>query len=92
MTDNDPNNGVLAVKLDYIQKDISTIKADVKEIKADFISRREFETQMKDIDAKFTAAIKVNEDKTVFISRIVYSVISVLAMATLTAIIKGIYK
>jgi hypothetical protein len=37
-----PNNAVLEVKLDYISKDITVIKADIKEIKSDFIARREF--------------------------------------------------
>lgn len=45
-----PNNEVLAVKLDYIQRDISVIKADLKDIKNDAIGRREYAEKIKDID------------------------------------------
>lgn len=37
-----PNNSVLEVKLDFIQRDIKVIKEDVKEIKNDYLTRREF--------------------------------------------------
>lgn len=44
------SNNVLAVKLDYIQKDISVIKADLKDMKNDAIGRREYTEKIKDID------------------------------------------
>lgn len=46
-----PNNAVLAVKLDYISKDITAIKSDIKDIKNDSISRREFTTYTDEIQA-----------------------------------------
>ncbi len=49
-----PNNEVLAVKLDYIQKDISTIKADIKEMKNDSIGRREYTENKKECDTLIT--------------------------------------
>lgn len=48
-----PNNEVLAVKLDYISKDISTIKADIKEMKNDAIGRREYNDNKKEYDLQF---------------------------------------
>lgn len=37
-----PNNAVLEVKIDYLLKDVQTIKTDVKEIKNDYLTRREY--------------------------------------------------
>lgn len=37
------------VKLDYLRQDIREIKSDVKDIKADFVSRREFTEGLNDI-------------------------------------------
>jgi hypothetical protein len=48
-----PNNAVLEVKLDYIQRAVTTIQSDVKEIKNDYVSRREFSTAISDNQAAF---------------------------------------
>lgn len=50
-----PNNEVLAVKLDYIREDIKIIKGDIKEIKSDFIARREFNDYKKEINSELIA-------------------------------------
>ena len=49
-----PNNAVLEVKLDYISKDITVIKADIKEIKSDFIARREFNEAVSTLRKQIT--------------------------------------
>ena len=49
-----PNNAVLEVKLDYISKDITVIKSDIKEIKSDFIARREFNDTVSTLRKQIT--------------------------------------
>lgn len=56
-TTEQPNNAVLEVKLDYISKDITTIKADIKEIKNDFVARREFNDAIAVLRKQITSPV-----------------------------------
>ena len=37
------SNSVLAVKLDFIQTDLTTIKSDIKEMKVNYMPRTEYD-------------------------------------------------
>lgn len=52
-------NSTIDVKLNYIQRDLNVILADVKEIKKDYVTRREFENSTKNSEAK--EVLKNNE-------------------------------
>lgn len=87
-----PTNSVLEVKLDYIQQDIKVIKSDVKEMKSEYITRREFEEKSKEnkdaVDVQFDT---INE-KVSLLNRVLYWVIGVLALAAATSFFKLIFK
>ncbi len=81
MPDEQPPNSALDVKLDYIGKDITEIKTDIKEIKSDYIIRREFNEALKDIRLQLA-----------FFQKIVYSVFAVMGLTVLGALFKLIIK
>lgn len=81
MTEDITTNEVLNVKLDYIQKDIAIIKTDIKEIKSDYIIRREFNEALVEIRSQLA-----------FFQKIVYSVFTVVGLSVLAAILKLIIK
>jgi len=81
MQDETPTNGVLGVKLDYVIKDMSIIKADLKEIKQDFITRREFETSNLEINEKIK-----------FLNRSVWSVVGTVFTAVGIALLRLVIK
>lgn len=85
-------NEVLSVKLDFMQKDIAVIKGDVKEIKSDFVSRREFAEKTKEELDKNEARFKVGEDKVGKLYSIVYWFAAVSGLATFASLAKYIYK
>lgn len=76
-----PPNSALDVKLDYIQRDIGEIKKDMKEIKADYIIRREFNEALKDIRTQLA-----------FFQKIVYAIFSVMGLAIAGGLFKLIIK
>lgn len=76
-----PTNSVLEVKLDYIQKDVLVIRQDVKDIKNEYVSRREF-----------TDALTAIRDEFSPIKKFVYAIISILGLAVLGAILNLILK
>lgn len=81
-----PSNSVLEVKLDYIQKDIAVIKSDVKEIKSDYISRREHEAKIIEITDKVDTRFKANEENTKKLYTLVYWIGGLFGAATLASI------
>jgi hypothetical protein len=81
MSDEQPPNSALDVKLDYIQKDIGEIKKDIKEIKTDYIIRREFNEALLDIRRQLA-----------FFQKIVYSVFSVMGLGLAAAVFKLVFK
>jgi len=81
MQEETPTNGVLEVKLDYVLRDISIIKTDLKEIKQDFITRREFETSNFEINEKIK-----------FLNRSVWSVVGTVFTAVGIAMLRLIIK
>lgn len=85
-------NEVLSTKLDYIQKDITTIKGDIREIKSDFITRREHETSVKDLDSRYQIQISDINNKVSFLNKVLYSLVGLLVTATIGAVLKLIYK
>lgn len=86
-----PSNSILEVKLDYIQKDLAVIKGDVKEIKADFISRREFDADLKDLGIQNSLRFAAIEDKVSILNRVLYGMVGLLGTATIISILKLIY-
>ena len=60
---------------------IGEIKADIKEIKNDFVSRREFNETLKDV-----------RERVGFFQKIVYSIFSVIGLAVLGAILNLVIK
>lgn len=94
-----PTNSVLAVKLDYISKDISAIKNDVADIKKDNITRREFETHVKDTDDKLTNKLLLVDQKIAEVAKdsdwntkILYGVLTLVIGSIITAVMKLIIK
>ena len=92
MQDESPTNSVLEVKLDYIQKDINVIKSDVKDIKNDYISRREFGVSNKDLEEKLSERISVVNDKANQHSKVIWGVVTALLLMIASAIGKLIFK
>lgn len=98
-----PSNSVLEVKLDYIQKDIAVIKSDVKEIKSDYVTRREFENNLRDLAAKTTliaqeldtktdTRFKVAEERIDKIYTVLYWFLGLLGAATFASFSQYIFK
>jgi hypothetical protein len=60
-----PPNSSLDVKLDYIQRGITEIKGDIKEIKSDYMTSREYEIRHKELTDKVTDLMqaKIVSDK-----------------------------
>ncbi len=76
-----PPNSALNVKLDYMQRDIKEIKDDVKDIKNEYVSRREF-----------TDSVKAIREEISPLKKFVYAIISVLGIAVLGAILNMVLK
>jgi 3-dehydroquinate dehydratase len=57
------SNSVLEVKLDYLQKDITAIRVDVKEMKSDVIFRREFNEAMVTLRKEHEASLTLRDDR-----------------------------
>jgi len=69
------------VKLDYIQRDLREMKSDIKDIKTDFITRREFNEGIKDIEKDVT-----------FLQKIVYGAVGLMCIAVLGGIFKLVIR
>jgi len=69
------------VKLDYIQRDIRAMAVDIKDIKTDFISRREFVEAIKDLEKDIT-----------FLQKIVYGAVALMCIAVLGGIFKLVIR
>lgn len=85
-------NDVISVKLDYIQKDIAVIKADIKDIKSDYISRREFGTQVSDTNDKNQVQFDNITEKVSLINRTLYWTIAFIISSVGYAILKTFIK
>lgn len=85
-------NTVLAVKLDYMQKDIFEIKTDVKELRGEYISRREATQLAKELEEKTSARFVVGEERVSRLYSIVYWFMGILGTATLVSFFKLIFK
>lgn len=82
MTDiEQPSNSALNVKLDYIQRDINEIKADVKDIKKEYVSRMEFNEAMKSMREEIAP-----------LKKFVYAIISILGVAVIGALLNMVLK
>lgn len=81
-----PNNSVLEVKLDYIQKDIKVIKEDVKEIKNDYLTRREFGDYRDEVKEIYDDHELRMRDQETFISNLKgkYVILAIIGMALLS--------
>lgn len=76
MEQDQPSNSVLEVKLTYISKDIGEIKTDIKEIKSDYVSRREFTDGLETIRGEIAP-----------LKKIVYGLITLVMIAVLGAVV-----
>lgn len=99
MVDEETTNAVLATKLDYISRDISTIKKDVADIKTDNITRREFETHVKDSEDKVRGAFALRDQKIEEMNKghewntkIIYGVLTLVLGTLVTAAMKMLLK
>lgn len=82
-----PSNSTLDVKLDYITRDIREIKADVKEMKSDYVSRREFDAGLKDLEIKFLSADKIIEEKINPLAKVVYAGIGLICVGVVGSLL-----
>lgn len=87
-----PTNSTLDVKLDYIQRDLNVIKSDVKEMKGDYISRREFGDKTKELEDKIIARLESNDEKLKDLFKMVYWVIGTVCLAVIGSIMRLIIK
>lgn len=85
-------NTVLAVKLDFMQKDVNEIKADVKEMKSEYIPRREALSIAKELSEKTEARFVVGEERVNRLYSIVYWFMGILGTATVVSLFKLIFK
>lgn len=69
------------VKLDYLQRDIREIKSDVKDIKSDFINRREFNEALTDV-----------RKDVAFIQKIVYGAVGLICIGVIGGLLKLVIK
>ena len=69
------------VKLDYIQRDLREMKVDIKDIKTDFVNRREF-----------TEALNAIRDEISPLRRIIYGIVALMGVAVFGAIFKLVIK
>lgn len=99
MEDTIPKQSSADVKLDYMQRDIHEIKGDVKDIKNDYVSRREFtdsNTNLKKefsdantlIRQEFLDAVKDVKNDIALPKKIIYGGVTVIVLAVLGAIIE----
>jgi hypothetical protein len=81
MTTETPTNQTIALTLEYIKKDIGEIKGDVKEMKSDYVSRREFDEKLKQIEDKFVERFTIP-------LKIIYTTGGIVGTSVLYAILK----
>ena len=87
-----PPNSVLEVKLDYIQRDIKVIKDDVKEMKADYVTRREFDNNLKEVSDTSKARFLINEKNIDMLLSYVKWIVGIVGVAIIGAILKLVIK
>ncbi len=99
MNDETTTNAVLATKIDYIAKDIGSIKKDISDIKTDNIGRREFETHVKDADDKMRARFQLSDQKIAEVekdaswnTKIIYGVLTLVLGGIVTALMKVVLR
>lgn len=92
MSNDAPTNEVLSVKLDYIQKDLVVIKSDVKEMKADYVTRREFDTNLKDTLDTTKTRFAINEKNIETIFSYVKWIVGLIIAGVVAAILKLVIK
>lgn len=92
MPDEQPPNSALDVKLNYMQKTMDEIKTDVKEIKNDYIIRREFNDGIKLIQEKYELEIGQLKRDIGFLRKVIYSFFGSLGLAFLGAVFALIFK
>lgn len=91
------------VKLDYMQRDVREMKADIKDIKQDFVSRREFVENTNNIKKEFTdantlireeflSAVEAIKTDIALPKKIIYGMIGVIILAVFGAIIELVIR
>ena len=91
------------VKLDYLQRDIREIKSDVKDIKQDFVSRREYTDGLQTVRKEFTDAdilikqgfmdaVQSIKDDIALPKKIIYGTVGLILITFLGAIIALVIK
>lgn len=85
-------NEVLAVKLDYIQKDLNAIKEDIRDIKNENITRREFNEALVVIRREAETENKILKDSLALVWKVIYSLAALFLIAIAQSIIKLVIK
>lgn len=92
MAELSPTNAALEVKLDYIQRDISVIKTDIKEIKNDYVSRREFDNKITEVQNSFNERMTEITDKVTLLNKVLYGIVGLLGTTAIISLFKLIIK
>ena len=75
-----------------IENSITEIKGDIKEIKNDFVVRREFNDALIEIRVQNAQQIKAVSDKIGILNRIVYAIGGAVGLTIIAQILKLIFK
>lgn len=87
-----PSNSILAIKLNYIQEDLRVIKSDVKEIKSDFVTRREFEQELKESEKRSVVTYNSINEKVATLNKAINSVVALIVSGVVVGLMKLIIK
>lgn len=80
----------LEVKLDYIHQDVKDVKLDIKEMKDSYVSRREFEDKIADIEEKLIDKVISNAERIDTLYKMVYGVASAVGLIIIGALMDKI--
>jgi elongation factor P--beta-lysine ligase len=75
-----------------IKQRVTELQVDVKEIKNDFINRREFTEQVQALKLEYDEKFKTLKETVELLWKIIYSIFGVIGLTVLGAIIKLVIK
>lgn len=75
-----------------IKQRVTELQVDVKEIKNDFINRREFNEQVQALKQQYDSQYKGLKEKVNLLQKIIYSVFGIIGVTVLAAILKSVIK
>lgn len=87
----EPTNSTLAITLEYIKKDIIEIKSDVKDIKSEYVLRREFQDKLLEQEERMMYKIDSLNERISVPLKAMYATASTVGLAVLYTILKLIH-